>query len=106
MRGLAGRTLVKRHGVGVAHPGAAKDVQRRSDRQIDATASQPCDVLQVCQGVCAAGVGCGNSSPCGEFFDQFTIDTAAEAFDIDGVDEELGAGLCEALERVALEHQL
>src|ERR1041385_5736989 len=49
------------------------------------------DFLEISEGIGAAGVGSRNGRPFGKLDDQFLIYTAAKTFDIDRVDEKLGA---------------
>ncbi len=94
---------IERHTVGVADAGAAEEIEGGTDGQVHATLTDAVDGLEIFDGACSAGVGGGQGRPVSDFLDQPDIDAGAEAFDIDGVDEELGAEGGEGMEGIGTE---
>lgn len=82
---VPGHHLVKTHAL------AAKNVQGTSNRQIYFSPTEVLDQLQIGNGATAAGVGDGDAAPLAQLGDELVVDAALQAFDVGGVDEELGA---------------
>ena len=98
-------TTIKRHRVGVAHAGAAENVQRRPDGQVNLSLPQSRDLLQIMQRVRAAGVSCWNGRPATEFFDQFAVNTVAQTLHVRRMNQEFGAAPGEFLQRLRCDGQ-
>lgn len=96
---------IERHAVGVTHPGAAEQIEGGTDGQVHAPPSDPVHGFEVLDGTGSAGVGDGERRPVGEFLDEGDINAGAEAFDIDGMDEEFGAEVGEGFEGMGSQAQ-
>src|SRR5688572_10611776 len=82
---------IERHSVFVANAAAAKNIQRRTDGEMNPAFADSGYVLKVVEGLCAAGVGSRNRRPMRQAFDEVQIDSAAETLHVDSVNEKLGA---------------
>src|SRR5258708_19670900 len=60
---LPGVLFVERHHVGVAHARAAKNIQRRTNRQVNPSLPQPCHVFQIAERVCPPAIRGRNPRP-------------------------------------------
>jgi hypothetical protein len=94
---------IERDAVGVTHAGSAEEIEGGADGEVDAAAADPMDGFEVVEGAGAAGVGHGDGRPIGEMLDEGVIDAGAKPFHIDGMDQELGAGIGKGMEGVGAE---
>lgn len=101
--GLLAERIVKVDTLAVGDAGAAENIEGGADGEVDAIAAEVGDRLEVFERTRSAGIGGGDAGPTGEFFDEFLVDAVAEAFDIDGMDEELVAMIGELGERFGAE---
>src|SRR5438128_1318319 len=93
LRAFRGDSAVKRDAGLVLDSVTAKYIQRGADGEVDSIFPKTGDFLEILERFCAAGVGCGNLGPERELPDKFVVNSPAEAFHIDGMDEKLGAVL-------------
>lgn len=77
----------------VADAGAAEDVEGGPDREVDVVVAEAGNCLEIFEGTGATCVGRWDFGPLGEFLYKVLVNAAAEAFDINGVDEEFVAEL-------------
>ena len=84
--------------IAIADAGASENIQGRADGKIDSTLADLGDLFQIFQGSSPAGIGRREWGMVGEEGDQFEVRSCLFSFDLDSMDEELGAVGLELLE--------
>ena len=97
---------IELHAIGVPHAGSSEEIQCAADGQIHSAAADLLDAGEVVEGAGPAGVGRGQRRSVGQARHEFFVDSPAQAFHIDGVDEELGAEISQARESLGTELDL
>src|SRR5205085_1321543 len=82
---------IKSYRIGIAHALAAKNVERRTNRQINPAAAQLRNIFQVLQRIRSAGVGRRNRNPLSEIRHQLAINAVAQTLDVHSMNEEFSA---------------
>lgn len=84
--------------VRIANSGAAEDVERGTDGQIDPASANSSDFLQICERPRPARVSRRDRRPLAKHFHQPRVDALAKPLDVHRVDQELITGIREAIQ--------